>query len=126
MGMAQGGKTDSRCIYGSKFRDENYTLKHDGRGTVSMANSGPHSNCSEFFIAAEECPSLNGKHVVFGKVLTGMETVDKILGSGHKTGGILTRCQIIACGEGKGGAPIADEKSIVLADSLEEDLQSGV
>jgi cyclophilin family peptidyl-prolyl cis-trans isomerase len=98
--MAQGGKTDQRCIFGKAFRDENFILKHDGKGTISMANSGPHSNCSEFFLAAESSSSLDGRHVVFGRVFEGMDVLEKVLECGHKTGSITTRVEITACGEG--------------------------
>lgn len=103
--MIQGGDfTDSNgtggeSIYGEKFEDENFYYKHDAAGLLSMANSGPGTNGSQFFITTVPTPHLDNKHVVFGKVLKGMgvvrelENVDK---SGEKP---LKVCCIEDCGE---------------------------
>ncbi|PVU95126.1 hypothetical protein BB561_002020 [Smittium simulii] len=82
--MIQGGDfisgdgKGSLSIYGHKFADENFTLKHNGPGLLSMANSGKDSNGCQFFITCQECAFLDGKHVVFGKLIDGLLTLRKI------------------------------------------------
>ncbi|TCD63412.1 Peptidyl-prolyl cis-trans isomerase H [Steccherinum ochraceum] len=82
--MCQGGDflksdgTGSFSIYGDKFPDENFQEKHVGPGLLSMANSGPNTNGCQFFITTAKCDFLDGKHVVFGKVIDGMLTLRKI------------------------------------------------
>eukprot|EP01147_Barroeca_monosierra_P009476 gene9476-1718_t len=84
--MVQGGDfvrgdgTGGDSIYGGKFNDEKagLKLKHDKRGILSMANSGKNSNSSQFFITFGHCKSLDGKHVVFGQVVEGLEVLDKL------------------------------------------------
>jgi len=82
--MCQGGDfikgdgTGSFSIYGDKFPDENFEVKHTVPGLLSMANSGPNTNGCQFFITTEKCDFLDGKHVVFGKVIDGMLTLRKI------------------------------------------------
>lgn len=82
--MCQGGDflkgdgTGSFSIYGDKFPDENFQVKHTGAGLLSMANSGPNTNGCQFFITTAPCDFLDGKHVVFGKVIDGMLTLRKI------------------------------------------------
>ena len=74
-GTGRGGTS----IWGRKFEDEIVpSLRHDSKGTLSMANSGPGTNGSQFFITLGPTPHLNGKHTVFGKVVQGMEVVDKL------------------------------------------------
>ncbi|KAJ3681545.1 hypothetical protein LUZ60_016034 [Juncus effusus] len=74
-GTGRGGES----IYGSKFEDEiNRELKHTGAGIISMANAGPNTNGSQFFITLAPCQSLDGKHTIFGRVSKGMEIVKRL------------------------------------------------
>ena len=82
--MIQGGDfmrgdgTGSISIYGDKFQDEGFLMNHSGPGLVSMANSGPNSNGSQFFITCAPCDFLDGKHVVFGRVVEGISVIKRI------------------------------------------------
>jgi peptidyl-prolyl isomerase F (cyclophilin D) len=99
--FTRGNGTGGKSIYGEKFADENFTLKHEGPGTLSMANGGPNTNGSQFFISTVKNDYLDGKHVVFGKVVKGMDVVRKIESLGGPPPDGIPRAKIVVanCGQ---------------------------
>jgi len=102
--MCQGGditRGDGRggmSIYGRTFPDENFKLMHGGFGTLSMANAGPNSNGSQFFICTDDTPWLDGKHVVFGKLIDGEDLLREMESLGSRSGQTVVPIKIGDCG----------------------------
>ena len=103
--MCQGGDftrqngTGGKSIYGEKFEDENFKLKHTGPGVLSMANAGPNTNGSQFFLCTVETNWLDGKHCVFGNVTKGMDVVKKIESYGSQSGQTSAKIIVADCGQ---------------------------
>lgn len=103
--MAQGGDftegngTGGRSIYGSKFDDEGFFFKHDKTGKLSMANSGPNTNGSQFFVTFGRQPHLDGKHVVFGHVESGMQILKDLQKLGSSSGKVRKAVTVLDCGQ---------------------------
>merc|ERR1711957_162575 len=103
--MCQGGNftnhngTGGKSIYGEKFEDENFSLTHTGEGVLSMANAGPGTNGSQFFLCTAKTEHLDGKHVVFGKVISGMDVVKKVEAVGSSGGETSQKVEVADCGE---------------------------
>ena len=103
--MAQGGDftngngTGGESIYGNKFADENFTLKHSKPFLLSMANAGPNTNGSQFFITFVPTAWLDGRHTVFGEVIEGMDVVKALEKIGSGSGSTSKKAIIADCGK---------------------------
>ncbi len=95
--FTNGNGTGGASIYGGKFDDENFERKHTEAGLLSMANSGPNSNGSQFFITVAPTPWLDGRHVVFGKVTSGMDVVEAMEAQGSRQGRTKTAVLMSDC-----------------------------
>ena len=103
--MCQGGDTTrgdgtgGQSIYGTKFEDENFELNHTGPGILSMANAGPNTNGSQFFICTAKTEWRDGNHVVFGSVVEGIDVVETLEGLGSRSGKTSKEIIVADCGQ---------------------------
>lgn len=113
--FTRGNGTGGESIYGEKFKDENFKFTHGTVGSLSMANAGKNTNGSQFFVTTAKTPWLDGKHVVFGRVIEGMELVRKIEALGSRSGRTEKTIKIVDCGEIKPKDEKKTEKRVLRA-----------
>ncbi|ETI56454.1 peptidyl-prolyl cis-trans isomerase 3 [Phytophthora nicotianae CJ01A1] len=97
--FTRGNGTGGESIYGEKFADEKFALKHEGAGVLSMANAGPNTNGSQFFLTTVDCPWLDQAHVVFGQVTEGHDVLKAMEEQGSQSGATRAAVVIEDCGE---------------------------
>jgi peptidylprolyl isomerase len=97
--FTRGDGTGGESIYGDRFDDENFARNHTGPGILSMANAGANTNGSQFFITLKDTPHLDGRHVVFGRVMAGMKIVNQIALKGSNSGTPTGSVVITECGK---------------------------
>ena len=96
--FSEGNGKGGESVYGGMFPDENFDLKHDRAGMLSMANAGKNTNGSQFFLCTVPTPWLDGKHCVFGQVLSGMDVVRAVEQVGDESGTPMKEVIIVECG----------------------------
>ena len=129
--MMQGGDithangTGGLSIYGQKFNDENVWLPHTHGGLLSMANSGPNTNGSQFFITFKDTPHLNGKHIVFGRVVSGYDICQKVEETKSVSDKPVLDVRIVECGELTGDKKLSEEQCDYLSNYAQPGFGSG-
>ena len=97
--FTRGNGTGGKSIYGEKFADEEFLIMHHKKHMLSMANCGPNTNGSQFFITCTPLEHLDNKHLVFGEVISGHDVVDKIEANGTNLGKVIQKIKIDGCGQ---------------------------